>query len=103
MKMFKGILISFAVLVFSGEALAQHYHHRHPHHHRTPQHWVGPMLGGVILGAAISSAYAYQPPPVYVPPVVTAPSVPYQTYNCLVQVYDPITDTVRNEVRTCIR
>ncbi len=71
----------------------------HHHYHHRGNHWVAPALGGIIIGAAIANANAYQSAPVYVAPPVAQP----EYYQCLVQVFDPNTNSYRNEVRTCVR
>lgn len=70
-------------LVLATPAFAQHMHghrHHHFHGHRGPvvvyrDHWVGPLVGGVVLGAIIADANrptVVQQPPVVVqqPPIV---------------------------------
>ena len=91
----------FATFLLTCNAYAQHrhYHHYHHHHHRSHSHWIAPALGGIIAGAIIANA-ASQPQPVIVVPQY---SQPVEYYQCLVQVFDPYTNTYRNEVRTCIR
>ena len=95
----KKILLGFVIALFATTTYAQHRHHHHHHHHRGHHNWVAPMIGGIVVGALIANQT--QPvviqPPVYVTPPVT------DYYQCLVQVYDPITNTYRNEVRTCVR
>ena len=78
-----------------------HYHHQH---HRN-YNWVAPAIGGVILGAVIANSQAYQAPVITTLPAPTYAPLPVQPiyYDCLVQVYDPATNTYRNEVRTCVR
>ena len=65
--------------------------------------WVAPLIGGAIIGAVISdAARANQPAPQ--PIIIQQPQTIYQpnTYSCLVQVYDPITRTIKNEVMVCV-
>lgn len=58
---------------------------------------------GTILVQKIMENNAPAPQPVYTPhPVVIhQPRVEY--FNCVVQVYDPHTGIIRNEVRSCSR
>lgn len=98
--------IAIAALLFASSAFAQHgYHHHHHHGHRGGGNWVGPLIGGAIIGAIISEATRPSYPPVVVqtPPVYQYPPIIYQpnSYSCLVQVYDPVTRTTRNEVMVC--
>lgn len=96
-KIALGLLLAVSVSTASA-----HSPHRHSHHHGS--HWIGPAIGGLIVGAAISSAYARPPLPVPVtPPVYAVPQSQPEYYNCLVQVLDPYTNTYRNEVRVCVR
>lgn len=97
MKKFIAVfLVSWSL---TGTAIAQHRHYQHHHHHRSHSHWIAPALGGIIAGAIIANA-ASQPQPVIVVPQHLQP---VEYYQCLVQVFDPYTNTYRNEVRTCIR
>ena len=99
MKKFLVVLL----LLVSASAFAQY---RHPgyygHRHGGGGNWVAPLIGGAILGAVITdAARANQPVP---PPPIIIQQPMYQpnTYNCLVQVYDPITRTIKNEVMICV-
>lgn len=106
-------IVAGLLLVIAGAAQAQHgwHHHHHPTHSNS--NWVGPLIGGVVLGAVIAGARNTQAsPPVIINPmppvVVPTPAVPplypgVTYYNCLARVYDPITNTHRNEVLTCVR
>jgi hypothetical protein len=111
-KLIAGIV---TFLALSTAAYAQHGHrgfHHHNHHRGHGHHWVGPLIGGVVLGAVIANSRSAQAEPVVVerpvnvnpvppaPPILN-PGVTY--YNCLVRVYDPITNSYRNEVMTCVR
>lgn len=89
----------FATCLLTNSVDAQHRHYHHHHHHRSHSHWIAPALGGIIAGAIIANA-ASQPQPVIVVPQHLQP---VEYYQCLVQVYDPYTNTYRNEVRTCVR
>jgi hypothetical protein len=108
-KLIAGIVTSFAL---AAPAFAQHgFHH---HHHHAGGNWVGPLIGGVVLGAVIANSRPVRAEPIIVerpvvmppmpvpsvPPILT-PGVTY--YNCLVRVYDPVTNMYRNEVMTCVR
>ena len=98
-------IIAIGVLLLSTSVFANPYHHGHGHRYHGgggSGKWVAPLIGGVLLGAIISDARANQQ--ASQPPVVVQQFPIYQpnTFNCLVQVYDPITRTVRNEVMTCI-
>ena len=101
-------IIAIVALLLSTSAFAQHGHYGH-HGHRYHGgggsgngKWVAPLIGGVLLGAIISDARANQQVPQT--PVIVQQFPIYQpnTFSCLVQVYDPITQVVRNEVMTCV-
>ena len=102
--------IAIVALLLSTSAFAQHGHYGHYGHHGHRYHggggsgkWVAPLIGGVLLGAIISDARANQQVPQT--PVIIQQFPIYQpnTFSCLVQVYDPITQVIRNEVMTCIK
>ena len=102
-------IIAIVALLLSTSAFAQHGHYGH-HGHRYHGNsgggsgkWVAPLIGGVLLGAIISDARANQQVPQT--PVIVQQFPIYQpnTFSCLVQVYDPITQVIRNEVMTCIK
>ena len=102
-------IIAIVALLLSTSAFAQHGHYGH-HGHRYHGgggsgngKWVAPLIGGVLLGAIISDARANQQVPQT--PVIIQQFPIYQpnTFSCLVQVYDPITQVIRNEVMTCIK
>lgn len=98
MKKFLAVLL----LLVSANAIAQYRHHGHHGHygHRSSGNWVAPLIGGVIVGAILTdAARANQPPP---PVIIQQPIPQTSTYNCLVQVYDPITRTIKNEVMLCV-
>ena len=61
--------------------------------------WVAPVVGGVILGAVIARSIDNQPSIIVQPSVVQN----QQYYSCTVQVYDNITNTIRNEIMTCVK
>lgn len=100
MKKFLVVLL----LLVSASAFAQY---RHPgyygHRHGGGGNWVAPLIGGAILGAVITdAARANQPAPQPPPIIIQQPMYQPNTYNCLVQVYDPITRTIKNEVMICV-
>ena len=99
-------IIAIVALLLSTSAFAQHGHYGH-HGHRyhgggSGGKWVAPLIGGVLIGAIISDARANQQ--VSQTPVIIQQFPIYQpnTFSCLVQVYDPITQVIRNEVMTCV-
>ena len=98
MKKFLAIIL----LLVSVNAFAQHRHGHHFRHHGGGGNWVAPLIGGVIVGAVLSdAARAHTPQPQ--PPIIIQQPIPQTTtYNCLVQVYDPITRTIKNEVMICV-
>ena len=102
----KKVIVALVLMLgFTSVVHAHGHRHGHYHHHHRSYNWVGPAIGGVILGAAIAIAHAYQAPIIVTPPSPTYAPLPAQPayYDCLVQVYDPVTNTYRNEVRTCVR
>lgn len=96
-------LFTIVLLLVATNAFAQHYHRHNIYHHRGGGGWVAPLIGGAIIGAVITdAARANQTQP---PIIIQNPPQPiYQpnTYSCLVQVYDPITRTFKNEVMVCV-
>ena len=93
------------VMLLSTSAFAQYHHGHGPRHYGGGGGgWVAPLIGGAIIGAVISDA-ARVNQPVPQPPIIVQQQPIYQpnTYSCLVQVYDPFTRTVRNEVMTCVK
>jgi len=100
----KKLLILITALLVSTGAMAQH-HGYHGHHGHGGGNWVGPLIGGVVLGTIITNSQRpviVQQPPVIVqqPPIYNFPIQNY--YSCLVQVQDPYSGVIRNEVRTCV-
>ena len=98
-------LIAIAALLLSTSVMAQHGHHGHGHHGYGGGNWAGPLIGGIILGTIITNSQRQvivQQPPVIVqqPPIYNYPIRNY--YTCLVQVQDPYSGVIRNEVRTCV-
>ena len=87
-------------MILASSAFANPYHHGHRNYGGS--NWVAPLIGGVLIGAIISDARANQQVPQT--PVIVQQFPIYQpnTFSCLVQVYDPITNTLRNEVMTCV-
>lgn len=104
----KKFLVAFAIALLALPAAAQHHHHHHHRHHGHGGHnnWVGPLVGGIILGAVISNSRPVQAaePVVVMPPVQSpVPPITATYYSCLVRVLDPMTGAYRNEVMVCIR
>jgi hypothetical protein len=103
----KKLLIVITALFVSTGVLAQHGYHGHGgHRNHGNNEWAGPLIGGIILGTIITNSQRQvivQQPPVIVqqPPVFVYPIQNY--YSCLVQVQDPYSGVIRNEVRTCVR
>ena len=99
MKKFLVVLL----LLVSASAFAQY---RHPgyygHRHGGGGNWVAPLIGGAILGAVITDAARANQPVPQPPIIIQQPIYQPNTYNCLVQVYDPITRTIKNEVMICV-
>lgn len=71
-------------------------------------------IAGVLLWQRLNQPQVIQQVPVPVPapaPVIIHPNQPSvyngidlrSYYNCLVTVYDPLTNTYRNQVMTCVR
>lgn len=100
----KKILAIVTLVLLSTSAFAQYRHHGHygHRHHGSGGNWVAPLIGGVIVGAVLSdAARANQPVPQ--PPIIIQSPIPQtSTYSCLVQVYDPITRMIKNEVMICV-
>jgi len=101
----KKLLILITALLVSTGAMAQHHGHHGHHHGHGGGNWVGPLIGGVVLGTIITNSQRpviVQQPPVIVqqPPIYNFPIQNY--YSCLVQVQDPYSGVIRNEVRTCV-
>jgi hypothetical protein len=98
----KFIAIAIAVL-FATTATAQ-FHHHYPQQVivRDNGNWAAPLIGGVILGAVIANANA-QNQQAQQPVIQSQVVIQRQYYSCLVQVYDPSTNTARNEVMTCVK
>ena len=102
----KKLLIVITALLVSTGAMAQHGHHGH-HGHRGHGggDWAGPLIGGILLGTIITNSQRQvivQQPPVIVQqlPIYNFPIRNY--YSCLVQVQDPFSGVIRNEVHTCV-
>ena len=96
-------LVAIAVLLLSTSVMAQHGHHGH--HGHGGGNWAGPLIGGIVLGTIITNSQRpviIQQPPIIVqqPPIYNFPMQNY--YSCLVQVQDPYSGVIRNEVRTCV-
>tara|TARA_R110000868_G_scaffold75168_1_gene217140 strand:+ start:418 stop:723 length:306 start_codon:yes stop_codon:yes gene_type:complete len=99
MKKFLVVLL----LLVSASAFAQY---RHPgyygHRHGGGGNWVAPLIGGAILGAVITDAARANQPAPQPPIIIQQPIYQSNTYSCLVQIYDPITRTIKNEVMLCV-
>ena len=107
--MMKKLLIVITALLVSTGAMAQHGHHGHGGHngHRgnSDRDLAGIVIGSIVLGTIISNSQRQvivQQPPVIVqqPPIYNFPTRNY--YTCLVQVQDPYSGVIRNEVHTCV-
>jgi len=101
----KKLLIVITALLVSTGAMAQH-HGYHGYHGHGGGNWAGPLIGGMVLGAVIANTqrpvYVQQPQVIVTqPPIINYPVQNY--YSCLVQVQDPYTGIIRNEVRTCVQ
>lgn len=104
----KKILVTVTFLLMATSAFAQHGHYGHHdrgHGYGGNGNWAGPLLGGIILGSIITNTQRQvmvpqQPVIVQQPPVFNFPIQNY--YSCLVQVQDPYTGAIKNEVRTCV-
>jgi len=90
-------------MLLATNAFAQHYHNHGPRYYGGGGGWVAPLIGGAILGAVITDAARANQPAPQPPIIVQQPVYQPNTYNCLVQVYDPITRTIRNEVMLCVK
>ena len=98
-------ILAIATLLLSTGVMAQHGHHGHHGHRGHGGDWAGPLIGGIVLGTIISNSQRQvivQQPPVIVQqaPIFNYPIQNY--YSCLVQVQDPYSGVIRNEVRTCV-
>ena len=102
----KKLLIVITALLVSTGALAQHGHHGHGgHRNHGDRDLAGIVIGSIVLGTIISNSQRQvivQQPPVIVqqPPIYNLPIRNY--YSCLVQVQDPYSGVIRNEVHTCV-
>ncbi len=99
----KKFLAIFTMLLATSVFAGPFHHGHHYRHHGGGGNWVAPLIGGAIIGAMITdAARANQPTPQ--PPIIVQQPPIYQpnTYSCLVQVYDPITRTIKNEVMICV-
>jgi hypothetical protein len=101
----KKLLIVITALLVSTGAMAQH-HGYHGHHGHGGGNWAGPLIGGIVLGGILANTqrpvYVQQPQVIVTqPPIINYPIQNY--YSCLVQVQDPYTGIIRNEVRTCVQ
>lgn len=102
----KKLLIVITALLVSTGAMAQHHGHYGHGGYGGGGNWAGPLIGGMVLGAVIANTqrpvYVQQPQVIVTqPPIINYPVQNY--YSCLVQVQDPYTGIIRNEVRTCVQ
>ena len=70
-------IILFVLMTIATTAFAQHGHYRHGHYHGPVvvhrDNWIGPLVGGVVLGAIIADAN--RPAVVQPPVIIQKPSV----------------------------
>jgi hypothetical protein len=99
--------LAIFTLLLATSAFAGPYHHGYggygPRYYGGGGGWVAPLIGGAIIGAVITDAARANQPAPQPPIIIQQPIYQSETYSCLVQVYDPITRTVRNEVMTCVK
>jgi hypothetical protein len=100
----KKILATVIFLLLASSVSAQHFHRGYSPRYYGGGNWVAPLIGGAILGAVITDAARANQPVQQPPIIIQNPPQIYQqnTYSCLVQIYDPITRTVKNEVMLCV-
>jgi hypothetical protein len=100
-KIVATVALLLATSVFAGP---YHYGHGPRYHGGGGGGWIAPLIGGAIIGAVITDAARANQPAPQPPIIIQSPQPVYQanTYNCLVQVYDPITRTIKNEVMICV-
>ena len=105
----KKLLIVITALLVSTGAMAQHGHHGHGGHNGHRNHGdrdlAGLVIGSIVLGTIISNSQRQvivQQPQVIVqqPPIYNFPT--RNVYPCLVQVQDPYSGVIRNEVLNCV-
>lgn len=86
------ILIALSTSACAGP---RHGHHGHGHYHGGSG-WVGPMIGGVIIGGILSEAMRPQPPVVVQQPLPP----PYNIYRTCREVLTIQIDQYGREFRT---
>ena len=102
----KKLLIVITALLVSTGAMAQHGHHGHGgHRNHGDRDLAGILIGSIVLGTIISNSQRQvivQQPPIIVqqPPIYNFPT--RNVYPCLVQVQDPYSGIIRNEVLNCV-
>ena len=99
----KKFLAIFTMFLATSASAQFHHGHGFRHHGHGGGGWVAPLIGGAIIGAVITDAARANQPAPQPPIIVQQPVYQPNTYSCLVQVYDPITRTIRNEVMTCVK
>lgn len=98
-------ILAIVTMLLATSSFAGPYHYGHGHrHYGGGGNWIAPLIGGAIIGAVITDAARANQPVPQQPVIIQTPPPIYQsnTYSCLVQVYDPVTRTIKNEVMICV-